>query len=87
MVFEALVNAIPSVSGLSGRHRCRPVKLYADKGYDFAPCRQHLHKRDIIARLADFGKLRIRFERSLQIHRDFSLFYYHLIALVTGLCS
>ncbi|WP_157112550.1 IS5 family transposase [Pandoraea faecigallinarum] len=93
IAFEALIDAIPSVPGLSGRPRCRPDKLHADKGYDFARCRQHLHKRGIIARiarrgiekndrlgkhrwvverthawLAAFGKLRIRFERSLQNH-------------------
>ncbi len=39
VVFEALVDAIPSVPGLSGRPRCRFDKLHADKGYDFARCR------------------------------------------------
>ncbi|EAP70664.1 Transposase [Ralstonia solanacearum UW551] len=93
VVFEALVDAIPSVPGLSGRPRCRPDKLHADKGYDFARCRQHLRKRGICPRiarrgiekndrlgrhrwvverthawLAGFGKLRIRFERSLDTH-------------------
>ncbi|EON14950.1 Ttransposase IS1421 [Pandoraea sp. SD6-2] len=93
MVFEALIDAIPGVPGLNGRPQCRPDKLHADKGYDFARCRQHLYRRGIIARiarrgiekndrlgkhrwvverthawLAGFGKLRIRFERSLQTH-------------------
>lgn len=93
IVFEALVDALPAVAGLSGRPRSRPDKLHADKGYDFARCRQHLRKRGIqprIARrgiekndrlgkhrwvverthawLAAFGKLRIRFERRLDIH-------------------
>lgn len=105
MVFEALVDSIPSVSGLSGRPRCRPDKLHADKGDDFARCRQHLPKRGIVARiarwgveksdhlgkhrwgvertrawLAGFGKLRIRFERSLQTHLA-------LRALLSGLGS
>lgn len=56
MVFEALVDAIPSVPGLRGRPRCRSDKLHADKGYDFARCRQHLHKRGIIARMARRGR-------------------------------
>ncbi|BEU50495.1 IS5 family transposase (plasmid) [Ralstonia pseudosolanacearum] len=45
VVFEVLVDAIPSVPGLDGRPRCRPDKLHADKGYDFARCRRHLRKR------------------------------------------
>lgn len=70
-----------------------PDKLHADKGYDFARCRQHLRRRSIkdrIARrgierndrlgrhrwvverthawLAAFGKLRVRFERSIHTH-------------------
>ncbi|MEM5433595.1 MULTISPECIES: IS5 family transposase [Cupriavidus] len=102
IVFEALVDAIPAVPGLSGRPRSRPDKLHADKGYDFARCRQHLRKRGIqprIARrgierndrlgkhrwvverthawLAAFGKLRIRFERRLDIH----------LALLTLACA
>ncbi|WP_416046923.1 IS5 family transposase [Cupriavidus basilensis] len=102
VVFEGLVDAIPSVSGLSGRPRSRPDKLHADKGYDFARCRRHLRKRGIgprIARrgiekndrlgkhrwvverthawLAAFAKLRIRFERRLDIH----------LALLTLACT
>jgi hypothetical protein len=90
VVFEALVDAIPSMPGFSGRPRCRPDKLHADEGYDFARCRQHLRVGGICPRiarrgiekndrlgkhrwvverthawLAGFGKLRIRFERSL----------------------
>lgn len=86
---EARVDAIPSMPGLDGRSRCRPDKLHADKGYDFARCRRHLRKWGMTPRitrrgiekndrlgehrrgverthawLADFGKLRIRFERS-----------------------
>jgi len=55
IVFEALVDAIPAVRGLSGRPRSRPDKLHADKGYDFARCRQHLRKRGICARIARRG--------------------------------
>ncbi|BCL86746.1 hypothetical protein MAFF301069_39530 (plasmid) [Ralstonia pseudosolanacearum] len=102
VVFEVLVDAIPSVPGLDGRPRCRPDKLHADKGYDFARCRRHLRKRGMTPRiarrgiekndrlgkhrwvverthawLAGFGKLRIRFERSLQTH----------LALLTLACA
>ncbi|ALF91038.1 Transposase DDE domain protein (plasmid) [Ralstonia solanacearum] len=93
VVFEARVDAIPSVPGLPGRPRCRPDKRHADKGYGFARYRQPLRKRGIeprIARrgiesharlgrhrwgvkrthawLAAFGKLRMRFERHIDIH-------------------
>jgi IS5 family transposase len=54
-VFEALVDAIPAVRGLSGRPRSRPDKLHADKGYDFARCRRHLRKRGICPRIARRG--------------------------------
>lgn len=93
IVFEALLDAIPSLAGKKGRPRCRPDKLHADKGYDYPRCRAYLRRRGIkvrIARrgvesnellgrhrwvverthgwLAGFGKLRIRFERRLDIH-------------------
>jgi IS5 family transposase len=84
---------LPSVAGKRGRPRRWPRKLHADKGYDFARCREHLKRRGIQSRiarrgverndrlgrhrwvverthawLAAFGKLRIRFERSVQTH-------------------
>jgi IS5 family transposase len=93
MAFERTVDAIPAVPGLDGQPRKRPDKLHADKGYDFARCRQYLKQRAITARIArrgveskerlgrhrwvverthawfaGFGKLRIRFERRLDIH-------------------
>jgi IS5 family transposase len=93
MAFESTLDAIPSVPGLDGRPRKRPGNLHADKGYDYARCRNYLRKRGITARIArkgiesrdrlgryrwvverthawsaGFGKLRIRFERRLDIH-------------------
>ncbi|BCM04298.1 hypothetical protein MAFF301560_36850 (plasmid) [Ralstonia solanacearum] len=50
VVFEARVDAIPSVPGLTGRPRCRPNKLHADKRYDFAQCHRHLRDRGISPR-------------------------------------
>jgi IS5 family transposase len=35
-----------------GRPRQRPVKLHADKGYDYARCRQALRRRGVIPRIA-----------------------------------
>jgi len=55
-VLEAAVDAIPPVrNGKPGRPRCRPVKLHADKGYDYAFCRQALRRRGISARIARRG--------------------------------
>jgi len=102
VVFEQLVDALPDVRGKCGKPRRWPYKLHADKGYDFARCRQHLRRRGIkvrIARrgierndrlgrhrwvverthawLAAFGKLRVRFERSVHTH----------VALLSLACS
>lgn len=102
VVFEQLVDALPDVKGKCGKPRRWPDKLHADKGYDFARCRQHLRRRGIkvrIARrgierndrlgrhrwvgerthawLAAFGKLRVRFERSVHTH----------VALLSLACS
>jgi IS5 family transposase len=93
VVFEDLVDALPSVPGCIGKPRRWPDKLHADKGYDYARCRAHLRRRGIKARIARkgierndrlgrhrwvverthawiaaFGKLRIRFERSVHTH-------------------
>lgn len=92
-MFERCVDAIPAIAGLGGRPRKRPLKLHADKGYDYKRCRAHLRQRGIASRIArrgvesserlgkhrwvverthgwfaGFGKLRIRFERRLDIH-------------------
>jgi len=52
VAFETTLDAIPAVSGLSGRPRRRPGKLNADKGYDFARCRRYPKQRGIKARIA-----------------------------------
>jgi len=49
---EALVDAVPAIRQCAGRPRRRPTKLHADKGYDFAHCRQALRRRGIIPRIA-----------------------------------
>ncbi|MFT7721390.1 MAG: IS5 family transposase [Roseateles sp.] len=102
VVFEQLIDALPDVRGKRGKPRRWPDKLHADKGYDFARCREHLKRRGIqdrIARrgierndrlgchrwvverthawLAAFGKLRVRFERSVHTH----------VALLSLACS
>jgi IS5 family transposase len=102
VVFEELVDALPSIAGQRGRPRRWPHKLHADKGYDYPRCREHLKLRGIkdrIARrgverndrlgrhrwvverthawLAAFGKLRVRFERSIHTH----------LALLSAACS
>ena len=55
MVFEQLVDALPTVRGCRGRPRRWPHKLHADKGYDIARCRAHLRKLSITARIARRG--------------------------------
>ncbi|MCG7374111.1 IS5 family transposase [Pseudomonas luteola] len=54
-VFESTLEAVPAVRGLKGQPRKRPQKLHADKGYDYARCRQYLRRRGIIARIARKG--------------------------------
>jgi transposase len=57
-LLQETVDAIPALR-LShqrrGRPRKRPVKLHADKGYDYPCCRQALRARSIIARIARRG--------------------------------
>lgn len=56
MMLEALVDAVPAVrNGRPGRPRRRPKKLHADKGYDYAFCREALRKRGITPRIARVG--------------------------------
>ena len=55
-VLEEAVDAIPPIyNGRPGRPRFRPQKLHADKGYDFAFCREHLRERGITPRIARRG--------------------------------
>ncbi len=54
-MLEETVDAIPPIKGRRGRPRQRPIKLHADKGYDYDRCRQALRKRGIIPRIARKG--------------------------------
>ena len=55
MAFDELVDAVPATRTPSGRRRKRPVKLHADKGYDYPRCRRALTKRRIKVRIARRG--------------------------------
>ncbi len=55
VVFETLLDAIPSVKTRAGRRRKRPSKLHADKGYDIPRCRRALTQRRIKVRIARKG--------------------------------
>lgn len=55
VVFEQLVEAIPPIKRSRGRPRKRPVKLHADKGYDYPRCRRHLQRTGIRCRIARRG--------------------------------
>jgi transposase len=57
-LLEETVDAIPPLRlphRRRGRPRQRPVKLHADKGYDYPRCRQALRARSIIPRIARRG--------------------------------
>jgi transposase len=54
-VFEALVEAIPPIKRPRGRPRQRPLKLHADKGYDYPRCRRYLQRRGIRCRISRRG--------------------------------
>jgi IS5 family transposase len=57
-MLEETVDAIPPLrlsSRRRGRPRKRPVKLHADKGYDYPRCRRALRPRGIIPRIARRG--------------------------------
>jgi transposase len=75
-LLEQLVDAVPALigpRGRPGRPRKRPVKLHADKGYDFPGCRRALLRRGISPRIARrgvessqrLGRHRWKVERSL----------------------
>jgi transposase len=55
VIFEALLDAIPSIKQANGRRRKRPAKLHADKGYDISRCRTALRRRHIRVRIARKG--------------------------------
>jgi transposase len=52
---EELIDSIQPVKGKRGRPRKKPVKLHADKGYDYPRCRGFLRKRGISPRIARRG--------------------------------
>lgn len=57
-LLEDTVDAIPALrlpGKRRGRPRKRPVKLHADKGYDYPRCRRALRARGIIPRIARRG--------------------------------
>jgi len=72
-MFEGLLDDVPAVRTSSGRRRCWPDKVYADKGYDARHCRAYLRRRGITARIARrgvesstrLGRHRWRVERAL----------------------
>jgi IS5 family transposase len=55
MLFEQVLDVVPSVAGLLGRPRRRPDKVHADKGYDYPKCRKALSRRGIAVRIARRG--------------------------------
>ncbi|MFN6505896.1 IS5 family transposase [Xanthomonas translucens pv. translucens] len=55
VVFEELVDALPSIAGKPGRPRRWPDKLHADKAYDMDRCRDHLKRRGMTPRIARKG--------------------------------
>ena len=96
VLFETLLDAIPSIRQPRGRPRRRPKKVHADKGYDFARCRAVLRHRGIKGRIARRGvesserlgrhrwvvertfawlnqyrRLRVRYERRVDMHEAF----------------
>jgi transposase len=55
VVFEALLEDLPTVRTPAGGRRCRPVKCHADKAYDHRRCRAYLTRRGIKVRIARRG--------------------------------
>jgi len=55
IVFESLVDALPTIRGKRGQPLRWPSKLHADKAYDCRRCREHLRQRGIKSRIAREG--------------------------------
>src|SRR5512132_1283287 len=55
LVFEALLEDLPSVRTPAGQRRRRPDKCHADKAYDHRRCRAYLTRRGIKVRIARRG--------------------------------
>jgi IS5 family transposase len=51
-MFEAVLDDIPPIRMPTGRRRCRPTKVHADKAYDHRRCRAYLRRRGIRPRIA-----------------------------------
>ena len=72
-MLAAVVDDIPPLRTPSGRRRCRPAKIHADKGYDSHANRAELRRRGITPRIARrgiesctrLGRHRWRVERAL----------------------
>lgn len=47
-----LVDSLPKIRGLAGRPRCKPKRLYADRGYDHDKYRRELRDRGIVPKIA-----------------------------------
>jgi transposase len=71
-IFQAVLGNVPPVLTPSGRRRCRPAKVHADKAYDHRRCRRYLRRRGIRSRIARrmvdssarLGRHRWRIERT-----------------------
>ena len=66
VVFEELIDAIPSIRRPSGLRRTRPARLHADKAYDIPRCRRALLRHGIKVRIARKG---IESRQRLGLHR------------------
>ncbi|RZU48752.1 DDE family transposase [Krasilnikovia cinnamomea] len=55
LLLADVVDGVSPVRQPVGRPRHRPVKMHGDKGYDYPACREVLHERNIIARIARRG--------------------------------
>jgi transposase len=55
VVFEAMLDRVPSIKQPNGYRRKRPDKLHADKAYDIPRCRRALSRRHIRVRIARKG--------------------------------
>jgi transposase len=56
MLVEPILDSMPAIRrGGRGHPRRRPVKLHADKGYDYPRCRRYLRRRGIGVRIARRG--------------------------------
>ena len=53
--FESMLDAVPPIKRPSGQRRRRRGKRHADKGYDYAHCREACRRRRIKHRIARAG--------------------------------